>query len=233
MRDILVFAFVMLSLPACFRRPFYGLLVFSWLAYMRPQDLCWGFARTMRLSFLVGFAMVLGWWASERGNRPFANWNDIRTKLLVVLGLLITISYAFAEIHTAYTTTYFFEFIKILVVALFTSGQIDSKRRFKILAWTIAGCLAFFGVKGGVFGLLTGGGSQIIRGPGGMMEDNNDFALALVMNIPLLFFLSRLEKNVLVRRACLIAIGLTMVTVLLTHSRGGFLAMSLGISSSV
>ena len=51
MRDLIVFLFVMAMMPTAFRRPYLGMLLFSWLAYMRPQDLCWGFARTMRLSF--------------------------------------------------------------------------------------------------------------------------------------------------------------------------------------
>ena len=225
MRDILVFAFVMLSLPTCFQRPFYGLLVFSWLAYMRPQDLCWGFARTMRLSFFVAVAMVGGWWAVERGRRSFAAW-DFRTRSIVLLGLLVAISYAFAKFHTKYTNTYFLEFVKILAIALFTTGQVDTKARFKTMCWTIAACLAFFGIKGGLFGVLSGGG-QILRGPGGMMEDNNDFALALVMNIPLLWYLGMAEQDrPWVAKFTKIALGLTVITVVLTHSRGGFLAMT-------
>ncbi|MCR9247846.1 MAG: putative O-glycosylation ligase, exosortase A system-associated [bacterium] len=227
MRDLVVFAFVMLSLPTCFQRPFYGMLVFSWLAYMRPQDLCWGFARTMRLSFFVAAAMLAGWWAVERGRRKFAHWGDFRCVCMVVLGLFVAVSYSFAEIQTKYTNTYFFEFIKILVIALFTSGQIDSRRRFKVMAWTIAGCLAFFGIKGGFFGILTGGGSQIIRGPGGMMEDNNDFALALTMNIPLLWYLGLSERDrPIVAKICRVAMLLTIVTIVLTHSRGAFLSLT-------
>jgi hypothetical protein len=56
MRDLIVFLIVLLTLPVSFRRPFVGMLVFSWLAYMRPQDLCWSFARDMRLSFYVALA---------------------------------------------------------------------------------------------------------------------------------------------------------------------------------
>jgi hypothetical protein len=61
LRDVFVLLTVLLSLPLAFRRPFVGLLVFSWLAYMRPQDLCWGFARDMRFSFYAGFAMLVGY----------------------------------------------------------------------------------------------------------------------------------------------------------------------------
>lgn len=223
-RDLLVFGIVMLSLPVSFRRPFVGLLVFSWLAYMRPQDLCWSFARDMRLSFYVGMAMIAGWWANERGRRAFATW-DARTRLMIALGALVLISYAQARDQAEYVTRYLFEFLKIIVVALFTSGQVTTRERFRGLVVMIAVCLAFFGVKGGVFGVLTGG-ATILRGPGGMLEDNNDFALALVMNVPLLFYLGNSERaRPYVLTASRVAIVLTVLTILLTHSRGGFLAL--------
>ncbi|MBL8730023.1 MAG: putative O-glycosylation ligase, exosortase A system-associated [Planctomycetes bacterium] len=224
MRDLVVFAIVMLTLPTSFRRPFVGLLVFSWLAYMRPQDLCWGFARTMRLSFFVGMAMIVGWWANEQGGRPFTRW-DLRTRLIVLLAALVSVSYLFAPVHDEYTNRYYFEYLKIVAVALFTVGQIDTRQRLRAMLWTIALSLGFFGVKGGLFGVLTGG-AQIMRGPGGMLEDNNDFALALVMNVPLLWYLGLSERTIpLLRRATQVAVVLTVVTVVLTHSRGGFLSL--------
>jgi probable O-glycosylation ligase (exosortase A-associated) len=224
MRDILVFAVVVLSLPMSIRRPFVGLLVFSWLAYMRPQDLCWGFAKSMRLSLVVAIAMMLGWWAYEQGRRRFAIW-DVRTVLICVLGMLVTVSYGLAQQHSDYTNTYFVEYLKIILVALFTTAQCDSRARLRVMLWTIALSLGFFGVKNGLFGLLRGG-SQILRGPGGMLEDNNDFALAMVMNMPLLWYLGIAERHRRwVWRGTQIAVVLSGVVVLLTHSRGGFLAM--------
>lgn len=225
MRDFIVLAVVLLTLPMSFRRPFLGLLVFSWLAYMRPQDLCWGFARSMRLSFFVGFAMVVGWWAVERGRRAFTIW-DVRTRLMVVLAILVSLSYAFAKFHTAYYNRYFFEYVKIVLVALFTAGQVDNRQRFRAMLWTIALSLGFYGVKGGLFGVLTGG-ATILRGPGGMLEDNNDFALALVMNVPLLWYLGYNDRALpFVRLGSRIGVVLTVVTVILTLSRGAFLALT-------
>lgn len=225
MRDLIVLLFVMSLMPTSFRRPYIGMLVFSWLAYMRPQDLCWGFARSMRLSFFVSIAMLLGWFANEQGKRRFTLWEP-RTALMVTLMALIAISYFQAEFQTDYTNKYFIEYIKIIIIALFTVGQCDSKDRLRGMFWVIAISLGFFGVKGGSWGLLSGGGSQIMRGPGGMLEDNNDFALALVMNVPLLYYMGLGEKKKWVVRATQIAVMLTVVTVLLTHSRGAFLALS-------
>jgi probable O-glycosylation ligase (exosortase A-associated) len=224
MRDLIVFLFVMAMMPTAFRRPYLGMLLFSWLAYMRPQDLCWGFARTMRLSFFVSIAMLAGWWANEQGRRPFTRWEP-RTAMMVLLMVLIAISYGQAQIQDEYTNRYFFEYCKIVVIALFTVGQCDTKERLRGMFWVIAISLGFFGVKSGLWGVLTGGGSQILRGPGGMLEDNNDFALALVMNVPLLWYMGIGENKDWVRKATLAAVGLTVITVLLTHSRGAFLSL--------
>lgn len=225
MRDLIVLAIVMLWLPMSYGRPFAGLLLFSWLAYMRPQDLCWGFVRDLRLSLVVAVVMIAGWYANERGRRAFTQW-DFRTRGMVALGLLVTISYAFAFQHDEYTDKYYFEFLKILVIALFTAGQVDSPERFRTMAWTVALSLGFFGVKGGLFGVLAGG-RPILRGPGGMLEDNNDFALALVMNVPLLWYLGLGDGRQWVRRATQVGVMLTVITVVLTHSRGAFLALSM------
>jgi probable O-glycosylation ligase (exosortase A-associated) len=223
MRDLLVFAFVLALMPSSFQRPYVGLLLFSWLAYMRPQDLCWGFARQMRLSFFVALAMVFGWWANEAGKRRFTLWDPL-TLGMVLLVVLTGISYVQAQTHDEYTNRYFFEYLKIVLIAMFTVGQVDSQQRLRAMFWVIALSLGFFGVKNGLLGIARGGG-QILRGPGGMLEDNNDFALALTMNIPLLWYLGIAEDKPWIRLATKIGVGLTVVTVLLTHSRGAFLAM--------
>jgi probable O-glycosylation ligase (exosortase A-associated) len=223
LRDLLVFAAVVLCLPTAFRRPYFGLLLFSWLAYMRPQDLCWGFARDIRFSFYVGVAMILGWYVNESSRRRF--WvPEIRTKLMLLLAVFITLSLAFAHRYSVFTFPYYTELLKILAIAIFTISQVDTRNRLRGILWVICASLAFYSVKNGLIGLL-GGGTEILRGPGGLLLDNNDFALAMVMNIPLLFYLGRTENSPLVRKACKAAVFLTMVTVLLTHSRGGFLAM--------
>lgn len=224
MRDLIVFGIVMLTLPYAFRRPFIGLLLFSWLAYMRPQDLCWSFARSMRFSFLVALVMLVGWFVHEAGHRRF--WRpDVRTVLMLVLTVLITLGLTQARVVDSYVMRYYVEFVKIIAIALFTTGQVDSKHRLRILLWTVCLCLGFYGVKGGLFGVLTGG-STIMRGPGGMLLDNNDFALALVMNVPLLFYLGHGETNFWLRRTADVGVGLTALTILLTHSRGAFLSLT-------
>jgi probable O-glycosylation ligase (exosortase A-associated) len=223
-RDLIVFLAVMGSLPYCFRKPYFGLVVFSWLAYMRVQDLCWGFARPQRFSFYVAIAMFLGFLLFERG-RFFAA--DLRNWLMVALAVLVSVSVALTRYEiTERVINFYVDFLKILAVAMLTTALVNTQERLRILVWTVALSFGFFGIKSGLWGVLTGGARPILRGPGGLLQDNNDFSLALTMNIPFLFYLGLSEPQKWMRRGMIAAMGLTIVTIVLTHSRGGFLAMS-------
>jgi len=91
----------------------------------------------------------------------------------------------------------------------------------------VALSLGFYGVKNAIWYLLGGG---TIVGPGGMLKDNNDFALAMVMNLPFLWYLSYdvgdFRGAKLVKWGLRWAFLMTLLTIMSTGSRGGFLAMA-------
>lgn len=224
MRDLIVSLFIIGSLPICFRRPFFGLLMFTLLAYMRVQDLTWGFARVQRWSYYVAIITIAGFLAS-RGERKFMDSN-LRTWLMITLVVLVGASMLGSEYRSPRDFEIFLEYGKIIGVALFTTGVVRTRDHLRILMWVIALSFGFYGVKNGLAFILSGGGLVIIQGPGGMLSDNNDFALALCMGIPMLLHLALPEKSDLVRRATLAIIPLMVMTIIATHSRGAFLALS-------
>ena len=226
MRD-LIFSLVVLGMvPVCFRRPFMGLVVFSWLAYMRPQDLTWGFARFQRWSYLIAVVTFIGFLRSRPKQWFLPNW---RNYLLIAMAVLVGISVAVSENPDKAQFSKYMEFAKIVVITLFTTAVVQRREQLRMLIWIIALSLGFYGIKSGVWGILTGMSTRIIRGPGGMMEDNNALALALAMILPLLIVLGQTERRALVRKAFLFAAPLTMITIVATHSRGGFLSMVGGL----
>src|SRR5688572_4857562 len=91
-RDLLVAAFVLGSLPACFRRPFIGLLVFSVLGYMRIQDLTWGFARFERWSFYVAIVTMAGY-VADPNKKPIVI--EARTVLMMALAAVVGVGHFF------------------------------------------------------------------------------------------------------------------------------------------
>lgn len=228
MRDILVSLFVVGSLPTCFRRPFIGLLMFTLLAYMRVQDMTWGWARFQRWSFLVAVVTLAGFLISKTADKRFM-LPDIRCWTMVGLAVLVGASLVLEGSYDLGDFARYVEFCKIIGVALFTTGVVRNREYLRILVWTIALSLGFFGVKNGLHWLLTGGSLIIYQGPGGMMLDNNDFALALGMGVPMLLHLGLAERRPLLRRTVIAMVPLTVATIAATHSRGGFLALAAAI----
>jgi probable O-glycosylation ligase (exosortase A-associated) len=225
MRDLIVGLFIVAALPACFRRPFIGLLLFSLLAYMRLQDLTWGWARDQRWSYYVALVTLLGFLFSRQPDKRFF-LPDLRCWVMIALALL-GLSLLFSSSLRAHDFENYTDYCKIIGVALFTTAIVKNREHLRILVWVVALCFGFFGVKSGLSFLLHGGGLVILQGPGGMLIDNNDFALALCMSIPMLLHLGLSERRLLLRRTVLAMVPLTVMTIVATHSRGGFLALAL------
>jgi len=223
MRDVVFSLLVLGILPTCYRRPFIGLVTFSWLAYMRGQDLTWNFARHQRWSFLVAICTVLGYHAS----RP-KQWylRDVRCFIMIVMAVWVFTSLLLSGYFRGYQLNKLIEYLKIIGVALFTTAVVRRPEQLRVLVWCIALSLGFYGFKGGVSGVLGGMSAEVLRGPGGMLADNNDFGLALVMAVPLLLHIGLTEANKVLRTGVLMMVPLTMFTIILTHSRGAFLAIA-------
>ena len=221
-RDIVFSVIIFGLLPVSFRRPLIGLLTFSWLAYMRTQDLTWGFARHQRWSFLVAVVMGAGFFSQPR-EKLFQK--DPRIWAMVGLAVWFGLSMVMADVDDSYATRRYVEYVKIILVSLFTTAVVTKKAHLRVLVWVIALSFGFYGIKVGLAGVLSLGQVKVLQGPGGMLEDNNDFSLALCMALPLLIHIGRTETDKYLRRGIWLATPLTAFTVIMTTSRGGFLSL--------
>jgi probable O-glycosylation ligase (exosortase A-associated) len=107
-----------------------------------------------------------------------------------------------------------------LVFFLFTT-----KARIHGMIWVIVISLGFYGVKGGVF-TIAGGGHAIVFGPeNSVYNDNNQLALAVVTEIPLVYYLAQHTKAAWLRLPMLAAMMLQVIMVFGSYSRGGVLAL--------
>ena len=83
MRDILVTAILVGLIPRCFTRPHVGVLTWSWVGYMNPHRLCWGFAVGLPAAQMVALPTLLGLFASKEPKK--IPW----TPVTVLLGLFV------------------------------------------------------------------------------------------------------------------------------------------------
>jgi len=118
----------------------------------------------------------------------------------------------------------FVETMKIMLMTFIAMCVMQSRERIHALIWMIVLCIGYFGFKGGLFAIATGGNYLMWGPPGTFLEANNSLSVAMVMTLPILRYLQLTSANRWVRWA----MPLTMVLFLggnaASYSRGAWLA---------
>jgi putative inorganic carbon (hco3(-)) transporter len=100
-------------------------------------------------------------------------------------------------------------------------------RRIRLLLLVVALSVGFFGIKGGIWVLMTGGANTILGPRGGSFISSNTYiGLAFLMVAPLLVMLARTEPNLWFRRFLYVAGGLNFFSVPFTYSRGALVGLA-------
>src|SRR6185312_1966014 len=173
----------------CFVYPWIGVLMWSWLAYGNPHRLTWDFAFEFPFAQAVAGATLAGFIFS-RDRRPFV-WTR-EYLVLVLLWAWFGISSLFAMYpETAWDK--FLEFTKILVMAMLVVPLFQDRQRLRTFVFVIGTSLGFYGIKGGLFVLGTGGSWMVLGPRGSFFESNTELALVLNMALPVLFYLAKEE----------------------------------------
>jgi putative inorganic carbon (hco3(-)) transporter len=223
MRDLFVASVVFGLLPFVLKRPFWGILLAAWLGYMNPHLLCYGFAKTMPFVMLTVLATLVGMLLSKEVKRMV--WSrEVVVLLIFIAWMGVTTTQA---LYPDLAQPQFIKVIKIQVIVFMTLLLLTSRERVHLFIWVIVLSLGFYGVKGGIFTLMTGGAHRV-QGPyGSFLGGNNEMALALVMTVPLMRYLQLQAQRRLVRHGLAISMVLTVVAIVGTQSRGALVALAL------
>ena len=222
MRDIALTLIILVIIPFIFKRPYIGLLAWAWLGYMNPHRLTWGFAFSAPfVAIIAAITIVSMFFSKEKKSFP-VNSLVITWLLFIIWSCFVT--YWFA-LNPSSADFEFDRFTKIQVMIFCTLLLINSKEKLIYLVWVIALSIGFFGIKGGVFAFATGFNYQV-KGPAGtFIGGNNELAMALLMVIPLFYFLFTVTKHKYVRWSLLAFMALCFFSVIASYSRGAFLGM--------
>jgi probable O-glycosylation ligase (exosortase A-associated) len=196
--------------------------MWSWLAYMNPHRLTWGFAHDLPFSQMVALVTIAGFVFSS-SRKPFL-WN----REILLLGMLwawfaITCTGAF---YPEDAWRKLGDFSKILLMAVLVVPLFQDRQKIRMLLLVIAASLGFYGVKGGLFALSTGGQYMVLGPPNSFFEANTELALVLNMALPFLLYLAKEEPRRWLRLTLYGAFGLTMLAVPFTYSRGGLIGLA-------
>jgi len=221
MRDIALALFIFGTIPFILSRPYIGLLVWSWLGYMNPHRLCFGFAYGFPWVMLIAVVTLVSFAVSRENKRiPVSNVSVLLFIFLLWTGFTTIFAVEGAAAWAAYQ-----QFAKILIMVFVTLALVKDRQRMHWMIWVIVISLGFFGLRGGVFTLLTGGNYHVYGPAQSFIADNNDLAQALCMCLPLMRYLQLQAKPKWQRLALGALMLFTGIAILGTYSRGGMIAL--------
>jgi len=205
--------------------PWLGILSWTWVSIMNPHAYSWSL-RSMPVAAAIAISILLGLLLTK-DRRNFFLTRETVVLMLFMLWMCITLpfSFYFDESFGLWNRV-----MKIDLMVLVAMVVLYSRKHITMLTWVLAGSIGFYGVKGGLFTLATGG-SYMVWGPeGSYIEGNNELALALVMIIPLMRFLHLTTESVWIKRGLVLSMLLCAAAALGSQSRGAFLAIAAMVS---
>ncbi len=220
MRDLTLALFWLMAVPMTFINPAAGIVFWVWDALLSPTELAYSFMQGIETNKLIAVATLLSFVLAQRRRAIFF---DRTAAILVAITILATGSYIFALVRNGLLDDLYIKLLKEMVLAFAVMYLITTKEWMYVILLSASAALGFMGVKEGLIALLTAGGHHIV----GMraVGDNNQLAAALVSIIPLMLALWRCTPSRATRSGFLGAIFLTVVTVIMTYSRGGFVGL--------
>jgi probable O-glycosylation ligase (exosortase A-associated) len=221
MRDLLLLGLFFAVFPFVFTRPYIGIYLWSLFAYLNPHRLTWGVAFGFPFSQLIAVGTLAAILFS-RDRSPLPRSPMVLTWLAFAAWMCITTPFALEPDQAIIEWD---RSMKIQLFSFLTIILINSRQKLRTFVWILALSLAFYGIKGGIFSIATGGSYRVFGPESSFIEDNNALGLAFVMTIPLQWYLWRTVTNRNLKYAVAASLILTAVATLTTHSRGALLGL--------
>ncbi len=224
MRDLIVLLMVFGSIPIIIYRPYFGIIMWSWIGYMSPHRLTYGFAYSFPFGLVIAIVTIVATvLCPDRFEKRKIPWTPAIVILaLFVIWMSITTQFAF-EPKLAHIE--WMRVLKIQLAIFLTLYLINTKDRLNQLVWIIVLSIGFYGVKGGLFAIATGGNYRVWGPDDTFISGNNELAIALVLIIPLVRYLQLQTHNKWIRRGLFGFMGLCTAAVIASYSRGAFISL--------
>jgi putative inorganic carbon (hco3(-)) transporter len=234
MRGILLLLIIFGSVPVCLVSPYYGVIMWYWISYFNPHRFTYGFTYNLPVAFLIAVPTLLGLLFTKKSVRSLL---AVESLLLFSLWAWYTVTYLHAQTVPLFAANMadaeyeISHMSKILLMTFVMILVLTTKDRLRNVLLVSAGSLGLLALRGTLFGMRTSGESRVWGPPDSFLSDNNGFALALNVCLPLLFFLARDEKRRWLRYFLYGLFLCGVVSVVLTYSRGGLVGLGVVLTA--
>jgi probable O-glycosylation ligase (exosortase A-associated) len=234
MRDLLLFVIVIGLVPIILMRPWIGILAWFWSGLMTPHLLTWGFMKAFPIAVVFGGATLAGLvMAKDRRSMPFS-----REMIMMWVLVAYTAMTSFFAVYDG-AWDFWLHLMKILLITFITPMLVYGQHRIILLLLVITLSIAFYGFKGGLFAISTGGSHMVLGPAGSYLSGNTYIGIAMIMVLPLVLTSARMfyyrwedfGSELIHRFSDKIGLffygvfWLTAVAILVTYSRGALLGI--------
>jgi len=207
---------------------FFGLLAFTTVLLVRPQDQVPALTpfHVAEICALLGVIPML-LYRHARGFPIFRATPE--TIGLMLFGLVIAATIPFSiwpgDAFREFTDSY----LKVLVIFVLMTNTLTTRRRLERLVWVIVLCVGFIAARG-VFDYARGvnliEGGRLTGSVDGLFGNPNDLALVMVTFLPAAAVVAISRRHRPWRRAiAAVIMGLMLASVVFTKSRGGVIGL--------
>ena len=221
MRDYVVLIFLTGCIVAAIKKPWLGVLSLAVFSYLNPHAYAWGFVRTLP-AYYVLFLVVLFRSFTAKDRQPLPK--DWRIPVFILLWVYFAITSTFAYFPDVAWQQFWFV-TKIYLPFYFTLVMINTRYKLYCLIVTIAASIGIPAFKGGIFAILHGFSARVYGPPATQFAENNAFAVAMLISIPLLLIWQKETLNPWFKKGILFAIPIIYAASLSSWSRGALITM--------
>lgn len=221
MRDIIVLIMLIICIGIALRKPWYGVLSLAVFSYMNPHAFAWGFVRTLP-AFQILFLVVAFTTLFTKDKQPLPKDWRIPVFFILWFYFFITTTQAYYP-DLAWNKLIFVS--KIYLPFIFTLALINTREKLYYLIITIGASISLLAVKGGIFAVLHGFSYRIYGPPGTQFEENNAFAIAALIALPLLLVWHKQTPHNFLKIGLLLCVPFIYASALSSWSRGALITM--------
>lgn len=221
MRDLLIVMIVLGVLPSAVRHTYVAVNLWTWISIMNPHRLTYGFAGEFPFAAIAAVAALISLLATKD---PLKLPKD-KPVILLILFLIWMCITTVAAYYPGESFEQLKKVLKIQLMTLIALAALRERKQVELFIFVNVISIGFYGLKAGVFTIMSGGNERVWGPPGTFIEGNNEIAVALIMAIPLMNYLRLVSSNKWIKSGLAVLMLLSAVSALGTQSRGALLAI--------
>lgn len=192
MHQVLFLVFYLGLMPVVVASPFAGVMLYTWLDWLPPDDVYQNTLLPDYLSLTVGALAFLIWLFKEKKTLPRP---ALLFSLLIAYLIWINVTWQFALVPIG-GYIYWDRTIKVVGFAILTAQMLYNRQRLEGFVWTFVLTVMYYSVPSALKVIASGGGGgigagDVVAAGGGFFGDRVALSIVMSMALPFALYLGR------------------------------------------